>query len=72
MLTLMPPKKKKPSLVGRKPKNPGMLMLRMDEATVAALDAYLTAQKVPPERTAVALVALRQFLTAEGFPPAKP
>jgi hypothetical protein len=66
MLTLMPPKKK-PGRLGKKPKNPGMLMLRMDDATVAALEAYLGAQKVPPERTAVALVALRQFLTAEGF-----
>ncbi len=72
MLTTMPPPKKKPGRVGRKPKNPGMLMLRLDADTVAALEAYIVAQEVPPERTAVGLTALRRFLSDKGFLKAHP
>jgi hypothetical protein len=69
MLGTMPPKKRKPDRVGRAPKNPGMLLLRLDEDTVAALTAYLASLEVPPERTAVGLAALRKFLAERGFPP---
>lgn len=61
--------KRKPGRVGRKPKNPGMLLLRLDDETTAALAAYINSFEVKPERTAVGLAALRQFLAERGHLP---
>jgi hypothetical protein len=63
MLTLMPPKKKP----GKALKNPEQVLMRMDPETQAAFEAFIAAQKVPPERPAVTLIALRLFLASEGF-----
>jgi hypothetical protein len=71
MNALMEPKKPKGS--GKKLKNPEQVMIRMDAETQSALEKFIAAQKVPPDRPAVALIALRLFLQAEGFlKPPKP
>ncbi len=64
MLDLMPNKKQGS---GRKLKNPEQVLIRMDPETQTALEAYIAAQTVPPERPAVALTALRRFLSEQGF-----
>lgn len=73
MNSLMEPKKPKGS--GKKLKNPEQVLVRMDPETQAALEKYIVDQTVPPERPAVALVALRHFLSSRGYlpkPPPKP
>lgn len=67
MLATMPPPKKKPGSRPKKQPNPKAMFLTLDDATAAALVAFLGAQKVAPERTAVVVHALRAFLTSEGF-----
>lgn len=64
-----PPKKKKPSK--SKGRNP-VVFLTLDLATDAALQAFIAAQPVEPDRSAVALKALRRFLMDQGFPPSSP
>lgn len=66
MLETMPPPKKKPNQPKRVP-NPNAVFVRLDDETGAALAKFVAAQKVPPERTAVIVIALRQFLAAEGY-----
>lgn len=61
----MPPPKKKPA--SKRQPNPNVIFLTLDDETAQALVAYIDAQEVPPERTTVALTALRQFLAAKGF-----
>jgi len=56
----------------KKPKEPApSLYLRLDEATYAALMSYINAQKAPPEKTTVGLVALREFLQREVHYPSR-
>ncbi len=66
MLVMAPPKKpaKKPA----KKRGP-VLFITMDEGTDAELHAYLAAQDVAPDRSAVGLKALREFLVSRGFKP---
>lgn len=68
MLATMPPPRKKAA--GKRPKkqpNPNAVFLTLDDETAAALVAFLGAQKIAPERTAVIVHALRAFLVSEGF-----
>jgi hypothetical protein len=51
-----PPKKRGP-----------VLFITMDDQTDAELQAFITAQRVGPDRSSVGLVALREFLVREGF-----
>jgi len=44
-----------------------VLYLRLSDDDEAALTGYIAAQEVPPDRTAVGLTALRQFLGRHGF-----
>ncbi len=63
-----------------RPKSPNpprerVLAMRMPPELETALEAYREAQTYPPDRTAVGLRALEQFLRSEGFyppPPRKP
>jgi hypothetical protein len=68
MNATMPRPKKKPA-PEKKPQP--VLFLRLDAATEAALVGYINSQEAPPDRTAVGLAALRQFLTRHGFWPPK-
>jgi hypothetical protein len=67
MLTATMPSKKKSGKRSKRPPNPNAIFLTLDDETAAALVAFIDDQKVPPERTAVVLHALRRFLAAEGF-----
>lgn len=49
-----------------------VLYLRLDDETEASLQAFIAAQRVEPDRTAVGLKALREFLSREGYWPRKP
>lgn len=67
MLDLMSkPKKSKPS----RDRGP-VLFLRLPEETEAAILAYIAAQDVPPDKTAVGLAAIHEFLAKRGFWPPK-
>lgn len=49
-----------------------VVYLRLDDDTDTALRAYIAAQEVPPDRAAVGMTALRQFLAKHGvYPPKK-
>ena len=53
-----------------KPKDRGpTLHMRLDENEDAALEAFRAAQRVAPDRSAVGLTALHEFLAREGFWP---
>jgi len=43
------------------------VMIRPDPQTEAELVAYINAQDVAPDRSAVGLKALREFLVSRGF-----
>ncbi len=45
------------------------VFLSIDEATGAALQRFIDAQRVKPTAPAVAFTALVEFLRKEGFPP---
>lgn len=63
--------KQKPPKPGSKDRGP-VLYLRLDEPTEDALQAFIRAQTVEPDRTAVGLKALHEFLAKHGFwPPPK-
>lgn len=51
--------------------DPIILYVRLDADTSAALTEFLEAQPVAPERTAVTVKALREFLAHHGFWPRK-
>jgi len=67
MIGTMPSKPNK----AQKPKTPKRrgtaIMIRIDEATEAELDAFMAAQRIQPERTTVVMAALHEFLVREGF-----
>lgn len=62
---------------GRPPKRPAeergpILYLRIDKQTDAAIQSFIASQLVPPDRTAVGLSAIHEFLTKHGYwPPAE-
>ena len=64
--TMPPPKKKKPN-----GKNRHAMLLRLDSATAAALESFISSQPVPPKRNPVIVSALRQFLAQHGYWPPK-
>lgn len=47
-------------------KNP-VLHMRMPDFLEQALQAFIADQRVPPDRTAVGLTALEEFLRKEGY-----
>ncbi len=62
-------KKKKPA----EPAKDKILTARIPDDLFAAFEAYRAAQLYPPDRTAVILRLMENFLRAEGFyPPRKP
>jgi rRNA pseudouridine-1189 N-methylase Emg1 (Nep1/Mra1 family) len=69
MLAVMS-KKKAPA--GEKKPKPPVLYLRVSEEHEAALQAFISAQRIKPDRTAVGLTALEELLAKEGFWPPKP
>lgn len=71
MLDTMPkPRKSEPPKPVSKPRGP-VLFIRLDGDTEAALVAFIAAQDVEPDRSAVGLKALRGFLRERGFYPPK-
>jgi len=66
----------KPKKVDSKaaPKDRGpVLYLRLTADHEKALQAFINAQRIKPDRTAVGLTALEELLAKEGhWPPAKP
>lgn len=44
-----------------------VLFITLDDETEAGLVAYIASHEVPPDRSAVGLVALRQFLTERKY-----
>jgi hypothetical protein len=69
MLNTMPRPKKD---TAKKLVNPEQVLIRMDKETQSAFEAYLAAQDVAPERPAVVLAALREFLVSRKYLPPKP
>jgi hypothetical protein len=60
----------KKSKSGRKPSGNSVRLVagfRIDPETEKRLEAFCDAQVVRPPATALMLVALKQFLTAQGF-----
>lgn len=55
---------------GTYPNGP-VLFLRMGKDTEDAIQAFIASQVVPPDRTAVGLSALHEFLAKHGFWPPK-
>jgi len=69
MLDTMP----KPRKQTTEPKHRGaVLFIRLDADTEAALVAYIAAQDVEPDRSAVGKKALHEFLSKRGHWPPKP
>jgi predicted transcriptional regulator len=62
------PKPPKPPKKSRGP----VLFIRLDDRTEAELVAFMRAQRVEPDRSAVGLKALHEFLEREGFRKADP
>ena len=60
-------KQKKPDAEKRKR---AVVFISLDDPTEAALQKFLAAQRIPPDRSAVGFAALIEFLKREGFPPA--
>ena len=62
--------------MSKKPANadkPPVLYLRLTPEHEAALQSFMSRQRVKPDRTAVGLTALEEFLSKEGdWPPPKP
>jgi hypothetical protein len=63
-----PPKPPKPPKKSRGP----VLFIRLDDRTEAELVAFMRAHRVEPDRSAVGLKALHEFLEREGFRKADP
>lgn len=61
----------KPKKVVADTKQP-VLHMRMPEFLEEALQAFIADQRVPPDRTAVGLTALEEFLRKEGYLPDPP
>ncbi len=70
MIPVMSKQKKQPATDAKKP-NP-ILYLRLDDDTEAALQAFLARQEVKPDRTAVGMTALHQFLAKHNLWPYPP
>lgn len=66
MIETMPAPKKKP-----RRKRPYATVLRLDDTTADAFDAYIASLEVAPVRNSVIVAALRRFLAEHGFWPPK-
>ena len=65
--------KQKPQKPDPDPGKPPPLFVRIDRPLHEAIQAFIAAQEVPPDRTAVVVTALQQFLARHGlWPAAKP
>ncbi len=62
---------KEPKKPVAKPRGP-VLFVRLDDQTESELVAFIRAQRVEPDRSAVGMKALHEFLVKEGFRKAKP
>jgi hypothetical protein len=58
---------KQPKKVSEKPKR-NVVFITLDDATETALQHFIDAQPVKPERSAVGFTALVDFLKRQGFP----
>jgi hypothetical protein len=66
MIAVMSKKKTKPTAEKREK----VLAMRMPPELEAALQSFISAQQFPPDRTAVGLRALENFLREQGhYPP---
>jgi len=68
MVAMTVPKKPKASAAAKKKAN--VLFVRLTDDEETALMAYVNSHRVPPDRSAVAKVALREFLEKVGHWPA--
>ncbi len=66
-----PSKPKKGQKAAPKDRGP-VLYVRLDNTTEQALQAFMKAQTVEPDRSAVGMKALHEFLAKHGFWPPKP
>lgn len=64
-------KKPGPAPSGTAKERGPILYLRLDDALEAAIQKFIKAQVVPPDRTAVGIIALQQFLERQGLWPPK-
>jgi len=72
MVAMSSPKKKPGREAGTpKKRERNGLFVTLDDATAAALEAFIEAQPVPPTGPATGLRALTKFLKEQGFDPAK-
>ena len=65
-------KQKKPAQAAPTPPRSPVITLRLGHGREARLTAWMTKQRVEPEKTATLIKALDEFLDREGMPPAAP
>lgn len=65
-------KQKPPKKAGATGDRGPVLYLRLSAEHEAALQRFITAQRIKPDRTAVGLTALEELLQREGFWPPPP
>ena len=63
--------KKKPEKSSREAAKPPPLFVRIDWPLHDAVQAFIESQPAPPDRTAVVVAALREFLAKHGHWPPK-
>ncbi len=71
MLTMTAPKKPRPKSTPKRDNGVPVLYVRISPELEAAIQSFIAAQRVAPERTAVTIKALEEFLQREGFWPPK-
>lgn len=71
MLDTMSKPRKPRSDKADKPKRGPVLFITLDHATDESLQAFIAHQRVAPDRAAVGLKALHEFLEREGYWPPK-
>lgn len=73
MLTTMSKSRKQPSQpAADKAADSSVLFVRMPAELEEAFQQFINAQRIKPGRTAVALTAIEELLTKEGYWPPKP
>lgn len=61
--------KKKSARVSKSKAAGAVLSMRLDLETEGALLRFISSQRVPPDKTSVGIMAIREFLQREGFWP---
>lgn len=72
MLHCVSKRKPKPTDTSEKPSRGPVLYVRMPDELESAMQAFIQAQRIRPDRTAVAITAIEELLAKEGFWPPKP